>query len=51
MPRAVKYWKAYYGQLKGEGSQFAAELVKDYTAKKASQESRHLRLRLLVLGN
>lgn len=37
-PAAIAYWKKYYGQIKGEGSQFAADLLKDHVQKKASEE-------------
>jgi hypothetical protein len=37
-PAAVKYWKQFYAQSDSDGSQFAAELVKDYHKKQAAVE-------------
>jgi hypothetical protein len=34
---AVSYWKKFYGEAKDGGSQFAAELVKNYEGKKSAE--------------
>ena len=36
-PDAVKYWKAYYGEAKDGGKEFASELVKKYAARKNAE--------------
>lgn len=43
---AVKYWKDFYGDAKDGGSQFAAELVKDYSNKKKAEEIESLRVKI-----
>lgn len=43
---AVSYWKAFWGQAKDGGSQFATELVKERAAKKAAEENEAYRIKL-----
>jgi hypothetical protein len=43
---AVAYWKAYWGQAKSEGSQFASELVKEHAAKKKAEEEEAYRVKV-----
>jgi len=43
---AVSYWKKFYGEAKDGGSQFAAELVKNYEGKKAAELESNLRVKV-----
>lgn len=45
-PDAVKYWKAFYGQAKDGGSQFAADLVKEVSQKKAAEEKEAFKVKV-----
>lgn len=43
---AVKYWKAYYGEAKDGGSEFASELVKEHAAKKKAEEAEAVQVKV-----
>ena len=43
---AVSYWKKFYGEAKDGGSQFAAELVKNYEGKKSAELESTLRTKI-----
>jgi len=43
---AVKYWKAYYGEAKDGGSEFASELVKEHAAKKKAEEMQAVQVKV-----
>jgi len=45
-PEAVKYWKTYLSQVKDGGSQYATDLVKDYSNKKKAQEEEAYRVKM-----
>jgi len=45
-PAAAKYWKDFWGQAGPEGSQFAADLVKEYGTKKAKASLEDQKIRL-----
>lgn len=45
-PDAIKYWKAFYGQAKDGGSQFAADLVKEVATKKAAEEKEAFKVKV-----
>jgi hypothetical protein len=43
---AVAYWKKFYGQVGSEGSEFAAELVKEHAKAKAQEEMEAYKVKL-----
>jgi hypothetical protein len=43
---AVKYWKAYYGEAKDGGAEFASELVKEHAAKKKAEEAQAVQVKV-----
>lgn len=43
---AVAYWKAFWGDAGKEGSQFAAELVKEHASKKMAEEKETYQVKL-----
>ncbi len=43
---AVKYWKAFWGQAKDGGPQFASELVKEHQAQKVAEEKEAYRVKI-----
>ena len=45
-PEAVKYWKSFYGEMGPEGSQFAAELVKEHAKAQAEEEMNLFRVKI-----
>lgn len=45
-PEAVKYWKQFYGEIGSEGSQFAAELVKEHSKAQLEEEMNLYRVKI-----
>lgn len=45
-PETVKYWKQFYGQAGAEGSQFAAELVKEHAKAQLEDEMNRYRVKI-----
>lgn len=45
-PEAIKYYKTYLAQSKDGGSQYAADLLKDYGKKKAAEDQEAVRVKV-----